>query len=39
MYTVKGQTYLEGKVHESKITQGMQCEIFVEVIILIIVIE
>jgi hypothetical protein len=31
MYTVKGQTYLQGKVHEDKIKTGIQCEIFVEV--------
>jgi hypothetical protein len=31
MYTVKGQTYMQGKVHEDKIKTGIQCEIFVEV--------
>ena len=31
MYTVKGQTYLQGKIHEEKIRTGMECEIFVEV--------
>lgn len=31
MYTVKGQTYLQGKVHEEKIRSGMVCEVFVEV--------
>lgn len=32
MYTVKGQTYLQGKIHEEKIRTGMECEIFVEVL-------
>jgi len=32
MYTVKGQTYLQGKIHEEKIRAGMECQVFVEVI-------
>jgi hypothetical protein len=31
IYTVKGQTYLQGKIHEEKIRSGMPCEVFVEV--------
>lgn len=31
MYTVKGQTYLQGKLHEQLIRSGMTAEIFVEV--------
>ena len=31
VYTVKGQTYLQGKLHEQLIRSGMTAEIFVEV--------
>lgn len=31
IYTVKGQTYLEGKKHEDKLRTGVACEVNVEV--------
>lgn len=30
VYTIRGQTYLEGKLHEDKMRAGVSCEIFVD---------
>jgi hypothetical protein len=30
IYTIRGQTYLEGKLHEDKMRAGVECEIFVD---------
>ena len=31
LYTIKGQNYLEGELHQDRITRHTRCEIFVEV--------
>jgi len=32
VYTIRGQTYLEGKLHEDKLHAGVNCEIFVDIL-------
>ena len=31
LYTIKGQNYLEGELHQDRITRHSRCEVFVEV--------
>lgn len=33
MYEIRGQTYLEGTMHQDKLKEGVKCEIFIEVTI------